>query len=72
MSWWTFLFWWAGELVRIIVSLENGWWLTLLKATIFMCAILVFSVYWLRRRQYEAFLIIHIGLSILVLLTMLG
>lgn len=44
----------------------------LLKATIFMCAILVFSVYWLRRRQYEAFLIVHIGLSILVLLTMLG
>lgn len=37
-----------------------------------MCAILAFSVFWLRRQQYEVFLLIHIGLSILVLITMLG
>lgn len=37
-----------------------------------MCAIVGFSFYWIRRRQYELFLILHIGLSILVLITMLG
>jgi hypothetical protein len=39
-------------------------------ATIFMCALLAFSVYGLRRRHYEVFLVVHVVLSILVLLTM--
>ncbi|CAG9992949.1 unnamed protein product [Clonostachys byssicola] len=47
------------------------WWTGEL-ATIFMCSLVGLSVYWLRRRQYEVFLILHIVLSILVLITMLG
>lgn len=37
-----------------------------------MCALLALSVFWLRRKHYETFLIIHIGMSILILATMLG
>lgn len=37
-----------------------------------MCALIGFSFYWIRRQQYELFLIVHIVLSILVLITMLG
>jgi predicted ferric reductase len=36
-----------------------------------MCFILGFSVYWMRRRQYELFLVLHIGLSIFMLVTMI-
>lgn len=36
-----------------------------------MCTLLAGSVFWLRRNLYEAFLIIHIVLSIIVLITML-
>ncbi|EEY17807.1 ferric-chelate reductase [Verticillium alfalfae VaMs.102] len=46
--------------------------LTCLQATVLMCLLLGFSVYWLRRKHYETFLILHIVLSIFVLLTMLG
>lgn len=42
------------------------------KATVGMCALLFASVFWMRRKQYELFLILHILLSILVLITMLG
>lgn len=37
-----------------------------------MVAVIVFSVFWLRRTQYELFLVVHIILSMLLLLTMLG
>lgn len=37
-----------------------------------MCFILIFSVFWLRRNLYELFLVVHIVLSVLVLITMLG
>jgi hypothetical protein len=47
-------------------------WTNCVQATIFMCFILVFSVYWMRRRHYETFLFLHILLSIFVLVTMLG
>ncbi|KAK1964789.1 ferric reductase like transmembrane component [Colletotrichum sublineola] len=47
------------------------WWAGWL-ATIGMVALLGASVYWMRRRQYELFLILHILLSILTLVTMLG
>ncbi|PTB72342.1 hypothetical protein M440DRAFT_1405738 [Trichoderma longibrachiatum ATCC 18648] len=67
----------------ILIFMNGGWnyyawWFTMWFwnagqiATISMCALLVFSVYWIRRRFYEAFLLIHIGLSILILFTMLG
>ncbi|KAL3418133.1 ferric-chelate reductase [Phlyctema vagabunda] len=39
-------------------------------ATIFMVGVCVFSVYGLRRSFYEVFLIVHIVLSILILITM--
>ncbi|VUC23401.1 unnamed protein product [Clonostachys rosea] len=47
------------------------WWTGEL-ATIFMCLLVGLSIFWFRRRQYEAFLLLHIVLSILVLVTMLG
>ncbi|KAK1240407.1 hypothetical protein MKX07_004435 [Trichoderma sp. CBMAI-0711] len=67
----------------ILIFMNGGWnyyvwWFTMWFwnagqiATVSMCALLVFSIYWIRRRFYEAFLLIHIGLSILILLTMLG
>ncbi|KAF4122223.1 FAD-binding domain [Geosmithia morbida] len=67
----------------LIIVADGGWsyfvwWLSLMffwtgeLATIFMCALLILSVYWLRRHYYEAFLLIHIVLSILMLITMLG
>ncbi|KAL6788757.1 ferric reductase like transmembrane component domain-containing protein [Trichoderma sp. SZMC 28012] len=70
-------------LYTVLIFMNGGWnyyasWFTMwfwnagLMATIFMCALLTLSVYWIRRRFYEAFLIIHIGLSILILFTMLG
>jgi hypothetical protein len=37
-----------------------------------MCALLAFSFYWIRRKHYELFLIVHIVLSLLVLVCMLG
>ena len=44
--------------------------LTRQQATIFMCALLPLSLYWMRQNAYEAFLIIHILFSIVVLATM--
>ena len=54
LRWWHRLFWWAGTV-----------------ATIGMSLLLVLSVLYLRRHMYEAFLIIHIVLSIFVLFGML-
>ncbi|KAF1968416.1 ferric-chelate reductase-like protein [Bimuria novae-zelandiae CBS 107.79] len=39
-------------------------------ATVFMCALLAFSVYGIRRSHYEIFLTLHIVFSVIVLLTM--
>lgn len=36
-----------------------------------MCALVGASVFWLRRNRYEAFLVIHIALSVIILVTML-
>lgn len=46
--------------------------LTINQATICMCLLLGLSVFWMRRNSYEAFLVIHIVLSILILVLMLG
>ncbi|KAH6880783.1 ferric reductase like transmembrane component-domain-containing protein [Thelonectria olida] len=65
----------------MLVTAEGGWsgylywytymfWWTGVLATIFMSLLLLFSFYWIRRQQYELFLIIHIVLSIIVLVTM--
>ncbi|KEY73918.1 hypothetical protein S7711_07761 [Stachybotrys chartarum IBT 7711] len=51
---WTWMFWWAGQV-----------------ATILMCVLLGASIYWVRRQQYELFLILHIVFSVIVLVTML-
>ncbi|ROT35044.1 ferric-chelate reductase [Sodiomyces alkalinus F11] len=67
----------------VLILLDGGWeyfawWWTQLffwtgeVATILMCLLLGLAVYWLRRKQYETFLIIHVVLSIFILLTMLG
>ncbi len=37
-----------------------------------MCLLLPLSLYWMRRNVYEAFLLIHIVLSAIVLATMWG
>ncbi|KAH9226899.1 hypothetical protein K456DRAFT_1876917 [Colletotrichum gloeosporioides 23] len=47
------------------------WWTGEL-ATILMCLLVGSSVFWFRSRQYELFLLLHIALSALILMTMLG
>ena len=37
-----------------------------------MALLLGFSFFWVRRQHYETFLIVHIIMSIIVLVTMLG
>ncbi|KAH7175331.1 ferric reductase like transmembrane component-domain-containing protein [Dactylonectria macrodidyma] len=54
-----------------------GWWAYMFwwtgeVATVAMSILLGLSFYWIRRQQYEFFLIAHIGLSIIVLVAMLG
>ncbi|GKT41536.1 ferric/cupric reductase transmembrane component B [Colletotrichum spaethianum] len=60
-DWAYFMSWWK------VMFWWAGWF-----ATFGMVALLVASVYWMRRKQYELFLILHILLSILTLITMLG
>ena len=36
-----------------------------------MCTLLAASLFWLRRNIYEGFLVMHIALSLIVLVTML-
>lgn len=36
-----------------------------------MCALVAMSFYWIRKKHYETFLVSHIVLSILMLVTML-
>ncbi|KAM0232650.1 hypothetical protein ACHAPO_007809 [Fusarium lateritium] len=47
------------------------WWTGEL-ATIFICLLVGLSFFWVRRRQYEFFLISHIVLSVLILVAMFG
>lgn len=60
-GWSYFLSWWV-----------MWWWWAGEIATVAMCLLLACSVYWLRRRQYELFLILHIAMSAVILGTMLG
>ncbi|KAI1078820.1 ferric reductase like transmembrane component [Whalleya microplaca] len=48
------------------------WWTAGEIATITMCLLLPLSLYWMRRNVYEAFLLLHIVLSVVVLATMWG
>ena len=41
--------------------------LTVVQATVTMSFLLLFSSVWLRKRAYEIFLLIHIGMSVLTL-----
>ncbi|PHH67369.1 hypothetical protein CDD81_137 [Ophiocordyceps australis] len=63
--------------------LQGGWsyylwyftmffWNVGILATLVMCALLAFSMVWMRRNHYETFLLLHIGLSVVLLLAMLG
>ncbi|KAF7556911.1 hypothetical protein G7046_g6172 [Stylonectria norvegica] len=67
----------------ILILREGGWeyfayWWTLMfwwageLATIFMALLMGLSCYWIRRHHYETFLIIHIVMSIIILVAMLG
>ncbi|UNI23276.1 hypothetical protein JDV02_009107 [Purpureocillium takamizusanense] len=68
----------------VLIFREGGWayykswflhwfWNAGVIATVLMVLLAVpGSIYWMRRRHYEMFLILHIILSMLVLLTMLG
>ncbi|KAF7557597.1 hypothetical protein G7Z17_g508 [Cylindrodendrum hubeiense] len=60
-GWANFAFWWTYMF----------WW-TGEIATIIMSILVGLSCYWIRRQQYELFLVIHIGMSVIVLVTMLG
>ncbi|KAF4819974.1 Ferric/cupric reductase transmembrane component B [Colletotrichum siamense] len=59
---WTYFLWWFTQMF---------WWAGWF-ATFGMVFLLVASVFWMRRKQYELFLVLHILLSILTLVTMLG
>ncbi|PHH92544.1 hypothetical protein CDD83_6942 [Cordyceps sp. RAO-2017] len=41
-------------------------------AAVLMCALVACSFCWIRRRHYETFLVLHIGMSVLLLVAMLG
>ncbi|KAK6709899.1 hypothetical protein SNK05_004375 [Fusarium graminearum] len=67
----------------ILVYLEGGWegyifwwsymfWWVGGVATIVMSLLVGASFYWIRRQQYELFLVVHIIMSILLLVTMLA
>ncbi|KAF4455958.1 hypothetical protein F53441_1825 [Fusarium austroafricanum] len=67
----------------IIILQRGGWtyfcqifkltfWWTGELATIFICLLVFFSFFWVRRKNYEFFLVAHIVLSILILISMLG
>ncbi|KHN93968.1 ferric-chelate reductase [Metarhizium album ARSEF 1941] len=60
-GWTYFASWW-----------RRTFWVAGEVATVFMCALIACSVYWLRRQRYELFLVLHIGMSAVVLVTMLG
>ncbi|KAK2594310.1 hypothetical protein QQS21_007955 [Conoideocrella luteorostrata] len=60
-GWANFLSWWA-----------RMFWVAGEVATIVMCVLVACSIYWLRRQKYELFLILHIGMSVIILVTMLG
>ncbi|POR39115.1 Uncharacterized protein TPAR_00674 [Tolypocladium paradoxum] len=69
----------------VLILREGGWdyylawwwpsqwyWNAGQLAILAMTALLPCSFYWIRRRHYETFLVLHIALSLLVLLFMLG
>ncbi|KAG6228144.1 hypothetical protein E4U26_001213 [Claviceps purpurea] len=67
----------------VIAFHEGGWayfagywthmyWVVGEVATVVMCALVACSIYWLRRKNYELFLILHVVMSVVVLATMLG
>ncbi|RYC82960.1 hypothetical protein BFJ63_vAg14155 [Fusarium oxysporum f. sp. narcissi] len=67
----------------VIILQRGGWryfcqiwtftfWWTGELATIFICLLVGLSVFWVRRKNYEFFLIAHIVLSFWILVTMLG
>ena len=60
-GWSEFLIWW-----------QLFWWWTGGVATILMSLLLGFSVFWMRRRFYELFLVIHIVFSVFIILGMVG
>ncbi|KPM39373.1 hypothetical protein AK830_g7186 [Neonectria ditissima] len=66
----------------ILIFKEGGWtyfaywwtymfWWTGEIATIIMSLLVGFSFYWIRRQHYELFLVVHIGMSVLMLVMML-
>ncbi|KAG6012106.1 hypothetical protein E4U54_007723 [Claviceps lovelessii] len=67
----------------VLAFQEGGWeyfvgywthmyWVVGEVATVVMCALVVCSIYWFRRKNYELFLVLHIVMSVVVLVTMLG
>ncbi|QUC17386.1 uncharacterized protein UV8b_01627 [Ustilaginoidea virens] len=61
-GWEYYVAWWTHQM----------YWVAGQVATVAMCALVACSIYWLRRRRYELFLVTHICLSIIVLVAMLG
>ncbi|PNY24359.1 Uncharacterized protein TCAP_05704 [Tolypocladium capitatum] len=59
---WSYYSWWFSQ----------WFWNAGQFATLAMTALLPCSFYWIRRRHYETFLVLHVALSLLVLLFMLG
>ncbi|KAH8899108.1 ferric reductase like transmembrane component [Thozetella sp. PMI_491] len=66
----TFLVFDRGGWPLFINYWKQTWWTTGEIATVVMCALMPLSLYWMRRHVYELFLLLHIVLSIVLLLTM--
>ncbi|RFN50191.1 hypothetical protein FIE12Z_5548 [Fusarium flagelliforme] len=60
-GWEQYVFWWSYMF----------WWVGEI-ATIVMSLLVGASFYWIRRQQYELFLVVHIIMSIILLITMLA
>lgn len=72
INWWSYTFWWTGEVVCSSTQLCMSIFTDISQATIFMSLLIGASFYWIRRQHYELFLVVHIVMSIIVLITMLG
>lgn len=68
----TWLIWRQGGWTYFASWWTRWFWWAGEIATVAMCLLLACSVYWMRRQKYELFLVLHIGMSAVILGMMLG
>ncbi|QIX02537.1 hypothetical protein AMS68_008054 [Peltaster fructicola] len=67
---WTYDYIYFYGVATYYAAYEEVWWWTGVIATVIMATLLPASVYWLRTKHYDFFLIVHIVLSIIFLITL--